>query len=148
MGCLRPEWEPDNFCRSHRCTSSVRLWSGARSVLITPARPAVSFASFPSLRATAFAPKVLGLVLSELSYVFFGPNAYCLHVQEGLNRGRFHPFLSNPPVERIATYPDEPRNLNGRINFLLQESHTPITFVKRENMAGFVCCPEIGSGTS
>src|SRR6266481_597868 len=29
---LRPEWEMDNFFCSHRCTSDVRLWSGARSV--------------------------------------------------------------------------------------------------------------------
>jgi hypothetical protein len=40
MRCLRPEWEPDNFSCSHRCTSYVRPWSGARLVLITPARPA------------------------------------------------------------------------------------------------------------
>ena len=29
---LRPGWEMDNFFCSHRCTSTVRLWSGARSV--------------------------------------------------------------------------------------------------------------------
>src|SRR5579859_1111191 len=40
LGELRPEWEMDNFFCSHRCTSSVRLWLGARSVLTAPARPA------------------------------------------------------------------------------------------------------------
>ena len=32
-GKLRPEWEMDNFFCSHRCTSYVRLWSGARRCL-------------------------------------------------------------------------------------------------------------------
>jgi hypothetical protein len=31
-GKLRREWEMDNFAYSHRCTSYVRLWLGARSV--------------------------------------------------------------------------------------------------------------------
>ncbi len=30
---LRPRMEMDNFFCSHRCTSDVRLWLGARSVL-------------------------------------------------------------------------------------------------------------------
>jgi hypothetical protein len=34
----------DNFFCSHRCTSDVRLWLGARSVLITPARPGYGLA--------------------------------------------------------------------------------------------------------
>jgi hypothetical protein len=32
MRSLRPEWEPDNFCCSHRCTSGATLVRGAFSV--------------------------------------------------------------------------------------------------------------------
>ena len=46
---LRQIGEPATFSGSHRCTSYVRLWLGARSVFTAPTRPVSSFAFFAQL---------------------------------------------------------------------------------------------------
>ncbi len=46
LGKLQPKRKIDNFCSSHRCTSDVRLWSGARLVFKhrrVPLRPLTFF---------------------------------------------------------------------------------------------------------
>src|SRR5487761_493511 len=65
-GKLQPKRKIDNFCSSHRCTSDVRLWSGARLVLVAPARPATSLCF-----SCVLAPSTLAL--AEMIFLVF-PN--------------------------------------------------------------------------
>jgi len=52
----------DNVSCSHRCTSYVRLWSGARSVFTAPARPAFLFLlTFFPVPSCLFRPSIRDL---------------------------------------------------------------------------------------
>jgi len=109
---LHQKQEPATFSGSHCCTSDVRLWLGARSVLVTPARPASSLSPFLSLPSMApFAPKMCDLVLLECFHVFVGPKADP-HSSKRLSLGSFDPSFTNPPVKSIATDTNQPRDLN------------------------------------
>jgi hypothetical protein len=73
-GKLRPEWEMDNFFCSHRCTSDVRLWLGARSVLVAPTRPATSLCFSCVLAPSTLAlAKMMFLVFSNFADVLCRP---------------------------------------------------------------------------
>src|ERR1700730_3306507 len=83
---LRPQTEMDNFSYSHRCTSDVRLWLGARSVLLHQRVPlplvALLFAPF----ALAF-PKVMLFVVPNLCNILRRPAPMLAAVHSDLLRG-------------------------------------------------------------
>ena len=111
---LRPECEMDNFSCSHRCTSNVRLWSGARSVLRTPTRPASSLSRF-MLLSTSFTPVMVGFVFPDLLYLLFGPktNPDSSH---RLNRRNRKFLLPYPTAERVPTDAYKFCDFNGRVS--------------------------------
>ena len=111
---MRGEWKIDNFCSSHCCTSSVRLWSGARSVLDTPARPACLPASFPSFLTTAFAPIMLSFVISNLSYILLGPKPESYPPYQ-LDSRWFDLPRSNPTMESVPTKVKQSRHFSCRV---------------------------------
>src|SRR5216684_1958280 len=86
----------DNVSCSHRCTSYVRLWSGARSVCQHRRVPLLLF-SLSRFLATS-TPVMLLLVLLELSYVFLGPEPDFETVQR-LDRRSFNLAVYNPAVQ-------------------------------------------------
>lgn len=61
---LRQMGEPATFSGSHRCTSDVRLWLGARSVLVAPARPATSLRFSCTLASST-------LTLAKIMFLIF-----------------------------------------------------------------------------
>jgi hypothetical protein len=95
----------DNFFRRHRCTLDVRPCSGARSVLVTPARPAFLAVLCVGIlfvfSALAPAPKPFRFVLPKLRHALFCP--------EPNSRPSYHAcgwsgnvFFPNPLVKRSA----------------------------------------------
>jgi hypothetical protein len=86
---LRPEREMDNFLSSHRCTSDVRFWSGARSVLVAPTRPATSLCFSSVLAPSTLAlAKVMFLVFPNLGDVLCSPAPMFSAVHSELFGGR------------------------------------------------------------
>ncbi len=94
---LRPQWETDNFCCSHCCTSDVHFGQG-RVGALTSTRPAKSIGSFTSLPSTALAPIVVGLVLPNLLHVVQGPEPD-VDTAKRLNGRRLNLSFSNPAVK-------------------------------------------------
>src|SRR6266850_5498115 len=86
----------DNFSCSHRCTSYVRLWSGARSVCQHWRVPLLLFSLSRFL--TTSTPVMFLLVLLEPSYVSFGPEPDFEAIQR-LDRRSFNLAIYNPAVE-------------------------------------------------
>jgi hypothetical protein len=113
----------DNFFCSHRCTSDVRLWSGARSVLDTPARPACSLASFLSLFTAVLTPIVLGFVFSNYLYVLDSPEAHAKRTQ-GLCFRCWNLLFANPAVQSIRRNIQHSRNFDRRVSLRHKYSGT------------------------
>src|SRR5438552_1231340 len=92
----------DNFSRSHRCTSDVRLWLGARLVLVTPARPAclrfLLLGLFAFASTLALTPILRSLVLPELDHVFPCPALHTNSREHPFTRSWYQLFL-NPAMQ-------------------------------------------------
>lgn len=110
--CLRAGMEPDNFCCSHRCTSTVRPGQGRVRCSNTGASRSVSLFAYDL--STTFAPKSLGLVFSESLYVYFCPKADPKST-EGFRRRYPNLVFSNPTVKRIPADANQFRDFGGRI---------------------------------
>jgi hypothetical protein len=108
---LHPEWEIDNFSNSHRCTSYVRPWSGARSVCQHLRVPLLLFSLSRFLGTST--PVMFLLVLFELFYVFLGPESDFEAIQR-LDRRSFNFAIYNPAVESAPADADHLRHFNCR----------------------------------
>jgi hypothetical protein len=114
---LRAETEPDNFCCSHRCTSSATLVRGA-FVLQARARPAclhlrlLGFLACPAIYA--FTPIAFGFVFSKFSHLVFSPNPEANARNEHLFGSRYR-FLSNPAVQSVPPNSQFPCGFRYRV---------------------------------
>ena len=86
----------DKFSCSHRCTSYVRLWSGARSVCQHRRVPLLLFSLSRFL--TTSTPVMFLLVFLEPFYVSFAPEPDFEAIQR-LDRRSFNLAIYNPAVE-------------------------------------------------
>ena len=124
---MRPEREMDNFLCSHRCTSYVRLWLGARSVLVAPTRPATSLRLSCGLAPSTLAlSKVMFLVLLNLGDVLCSPTPMFTAIHSELFRGR-NLSSSLPSEQGHPVNSDLPRSFLRRVRLHL--CYTPITYV-------------------
>ncbi len=101
----------DKFSCSHRCTSYVRLWSGARSVCQHRRVPLLLF-SLSRFLATS-TPVMFLLVLFELFYVFLGPEPDFEAIQR-LDWRSFNFAIYNPAVESTPADADHLCHFNCR----------------------------------
>jgi hypothetical protein len=117
----------DKFFCSHRCTSDVRLWSGARSVLVAPTRPATSLCFSCVLAPSTLAlSKMMFLVFLNSDDVFCCPAPMLTAIHSELFRGR-NRSISLPSEQGHPVNSDLPRSFLRRICFHL--CYTPITYV-------------------
>jgi hypothetical protein len=84
-------------------------------VLLTPARPDISFGLFLAGLSAASPPEMTGFVLREPLDVFVGPQPN-LDAADVFDFGCGHFFVSNPAVQGVRSHTDEFRRLYGRVS--------------------------------
>jgi len=84
------------------------------TVFAASSRPAASLCSLFSRLATAFAPVMIGFVVSDFLHVIFSPDAN-LDSSNRPNRRHGKSFLSYPPTESIPADAYEFCHFNGRV---------------------------------
>jgi hypothetical protein len=112
---LRQEREIDNFSYSHRCTSYVRLWLGARSVCQHRRVPLRHWLRFLPFLLNTFASVMRLLVLPNLVYFFRSPQTDPDPAHR-LNRRNWKLSLTYPTTESVPANIHQLCDFNGRIS--------------------------------
>ena len=118
----------------------MRLWSGARSVLVTPARPdsllgpfLLGPASFPAIHALTAVG--LRLKLPDLSDFLFAPAFYELAINN-LSLWCWYEASTNPTLQGPAVHSDLLRRFRNRVAFHMYNAAVPHLSSKKRTRTG------------